>query len=162
MKNEFEYVWLKSAVENESSDGNSSVCLYMAQIPYTCHLHRQPSFSHPPATVFTSSISHPSSNHRPPDMPVNDQQPYDPQPRPFVGSVSNCQFCPTSLYALFQPWGTFMCCPHSIFSLVERQSIKAGAIKPSPRPHKVPCLMSPTMSPRISNVASGSNLSYTL
>jgi hypothetical protein len=43
MKNEFEYVWLKSAVESESSDGNASICLYMAPIPYTCHLHRQPS-----------------------------------------------------------------------------------------------------------------------
>jgi hypothetical protein len=35
MKNEFEYVWLKSAVESESSDGNSSIRLYMAPIPYT-------------------------------------------------------------------------------------------------------------------------------
>jgi hypothetical protein len=36
MKNEFEHVWLKSAVESESSDGNSSTRLYMAPIPYTC------------------------------------------------------------------------------------------------------------------------------
>ena len=43
MKNEFEYVWLKSAVESESSDGNSSTRLYMAPTPYSCHLHRKPS-----------------------------------------------------------------------------------------------------------------------
>ncbi len=34
MKNEFEYVWLKSAVESESSDGNSSMRLCMAPIFY--------------------------------------------------------------------------------------------------------------------------------
>jgi hypothetical protein len=36
MKNELEYVWLKSAVESESSDGQSSTRLYTAPIPYTC------------------------------------------------------------------------------------------------------------------------------
>ena len=45
MKNEFEYVWLKSAVESEPSDGNPSMCLFMSLLPHTCYLHRQPSFN---------------------------------------------------------------------------------------------------------------------
>jgi ubiquitin conjugation factor E4 B len=34
MKNEFEYVWLKSAVESESSDGNSTLRLSVPPVPY--------------------------------------------------------------------------------------------------------------------------------
>ena len=36
MKNEFEYVWLKSAVESEPSDGKPSMRLYNPPIPHTC------------------------------------------------------------------------------------------------------------------------------
>lgn len=34
MKNEFEYVWLRSAVESESSDGIPGKHLHMALIPH--------------------------------------------------------------------------------------------------------------------------------
>ncbi|KAI9458816.1 ubiquitin elongating factor core-domain-containing protein [Russula earlei] len=40
MKNEFEYVWLKSAVESELSDGIPGTRLYEALIPYACLLPR--------------------------------------------------------------------------------------------------------------------------
>jgi hypothetical protein len=37
MENEFEYLWLKSAVESEPSDGNLSMRLYMPPIPHTIY-----------------------------------------------------------------------------------------------------------------------------
>jgi hypothetical protein len=42
MNSEFEYVWLRSAVENESSDGMLDLYLYAVLISHEC-LYRQPS-----------------------------------------------------------------------------------------------------------------------